>query len=261
MVNIRSGIKHALDPVAFAEEALHWNTLDDWQKEVLRSTDRQMILLCSRQAGKSQICAIKAVYTALHYAESLILVISASQRQSSELFRVITKEFNKLNQPPKKIEDNRLSLTLQGGSRICALPSAEQTIRGFSNPKLILIDEASRVQNSLYTAIRPMLATSSDDSQLILLSTPAGRSGFFFDVWHDESDHWKKIKVLAKDIPRISAAFLEQEMEAIGRYFYSQEYEVEFIENERAVFRYEDILSAFDPEVKALNIFGGILDG
>ncbi len=260
-MSIKNGIKHILDPVAFAEESLSWDTLDEWQKEVLQAADRQMILLCSRQAGKSQICAIKAVWTALHHPDSLTLVISASQRQSSELFRVITKEINKLNDPPKKVEDNKLSLTLASGSRICALPSAEGTIRGFSNPRLVLIDEASRVSDGIYTAIRPMMATSSEDSQLILLSTPAGRQGFFFDTWHDESKHWKKISVLAKDIPRISQAFLDREYETLGRYFYSQEYECEFIEGERAVFRYDDIIGAFSEDVKSTNILGGILDG
>ncbi len=259
-MSIKSGIKHALDPVAFAEEALDWHTLDDWQKEVLRCQNRQMILLCSRQAGKSQICAIKAVHAALHFPDSLTLVISASQRQSSELFRTITKEFQKLNDPPKKIEDNRLSLTLASGSRICALPSSESTIRGFSNPRLVLIDEASRVTDALYHAVRPMLATSSDDSQLVLLSTPAGRDGFFFDTWHEQSEHWKKVKVLAKDIPRISEDFLLREYETLGRYFYSQEYECEFIEGERAVFRYDDIIGAFSEEVEAINILEGLLD-
>ncbi len=252
-MSISQAIKYGLDPVKFAEEALGWETLDPWQKEVLQANDNQMILLCSRQAGKSQICAIKAVWTALHYPDSLSLVISASQRQSSELFRTITKEFNKLNAQPRKVEDNRLSLTLESGARICALPSAEGTIRGFSNPRLVLMDEAARISDSIYQAIRPMLATSGDDSQLILLSTPAGRAGFFYDVWH-ESGNWRKIKILAKDVPRISEEFLKQELETLGRWYYTQEYEVEFNESETSVFRLDDIMAAISTDITAKNL-------
>jgi len=261
MVNISQGIKHALCPVKFAEEALGWNSLDDWQKQVLQAPERQMILLCSRQAGKSQIVAIKAVYTALHYPDSLTLVISASQRQSSELFRTITREFNKLNTQPRMIEDNRLSLTLQSGARICALPSVGSTIRGFSNPRLVLLDEAARINGNIYQAIRPMLATSPDESQLILLSTPAGREGFFYETWHSESEHWRKIKVLAKDVPRISQEFLDQELETLGRWYYSQEYEVEFNESETAVFRLDDIMAAISTEISAKNLMEGDQNG
>ncbi len=40
------------------------------------------------------------------------------------------------------------------------------------------IDEAARVSDELYRAVRPMLATSG--GRIVLLSTPFGKRGFFF---------------------------------------------------------------------------------
>jgi len=251
MSNIAKSIKHGLDPVKFAVEELDF-TPDDWQEKVLRYTGDRLIMLCSRQTGKSTVASIMALHKALFNPDSLTLVVSPSQRQSSELFRKIVGEMNKLMYQPKKIEDNRLSMTLQSGSRIVSLPSQEATVRGFSSPDLVIIDEASRVQDSLYFALRPMLAVSG--GQLILLSTPAGRQGFFFEAWESESG-WEKVKILAQNCPRITPEFLAEELATLGRWFYSQEYECHFVEGEQSMFRYDDVLAAFNPEVKTLKLW------
>src|ERR1035437_4701637 len=72
----------------------------------------------------------------------------------------------------------------QLGSRICSLPGDPKTIRGFSAPALILEDEAAFVDDELFAAIKPMLAVSR--GQLILMSTPFGRRGHFFDTRSEE---------------------------------------------------------------------------
>lgn len=53
-----------------------------------------------------------------------------------------------------------MSFILENGSRIIALPSDHRTIRGFAPANLSLTIEASRVDDDLYTAIRPMIAVS-----------------------------------------------------------------------------------------------------
>jgi hypothetical protein len=47
---------HAIDPDAFA--AAVGLELDDWQSRLLDSTSRKVIMLCSRQAGKSTTAAL-----------------------------------------------------------------------------------------------------------------------------------------------------------------------------------------------------------
>ncbi len=254
-MTIAKSIRQSLDPVKFAAEELDFSP-DPWQEKVLRYTGDRLMMLCSRQTGKSTTAGIKALHMALFKPESLTLVISPSQRQSSELFRSIIKLMGKLKDSPKKIEDNRLSMTLQSGSRIISLPSNESTIRGIASPDLILIDEAARCQDSIYLATRPMLAVSG--GQLILLSTPAGRQGFFYEAWENESEGWEKIKITAEECPRITSEFLRQEMETLGKWFYSQEYNCEFVEGEQSVFRYDDVMKAFTSEVKTLNLWGDI---
>src|SRR5215831_4587952 len=87
------------------------------------------------------------------------------------------------------------SVMLANRSRIIALPGKEQTIRGYASVSLLIIDEAARVPDDLYRAVRPMLAVSS--GRLICLSTPFGKRGFFHDCWARGGDDWHRIEVPA----------------------------------------------------------------
>ena len=249
-------IEHSLDPVYFAEEALEFYP-DPWQKEVLRYKGSRLIMLASRQSGKSTVAAIKCLHKALFSPDSLILLISPSMRQSQLNFRTIGKELQKIPNQLPKLEDNRLSLTLSNGSRIVSLPSQESTIRGYS-PDLVVIDEAARVSDSIYYSVRPMMAVSG--GQLILLSTPNGRRGFFFEAWEKEDD-WLKIRVVASECPRISPEFLQQELETLGKWWCDQEYNCIFVEGEDAVFRYDDIVRAFKDNYEGIKLWEDDQDG
>ena len=173
---------------------------------MLQWIGKRLLLLCCRQSGKSTTTAILALHRALYYARSLILLLSPSLRQSQELFKKIADFLALLPVRPALTEDNRLSLQLANGSRIVSLPSKEQNIRGYSGASLIIIDEASRVLDDLYLSIRPMLAVSG--GQLIALTTPYGKRGFFFNEWENGGNSWERIKITAYDCPRISAEFL-----------------------------------------------------
>src|SRR4051794_14154447 len=54
---------------------------DPWQTKLLRSTSGRILLLCSRQSGKSTTAAALALLTALLRPPALILLLSPTQRQ------------------------------------------------------------------------------------------------------------------------------------------------------------------------------------
>ena len=224
---------------------------DAWQSDLLRSDARQMILLCSRQSGKSTVSSILALHQAIYKPDSLILLLSPSLRQSQELFRKLQSFYNELEAAslPQAVEESALRMELSNGSRIIALPGKEATIRGFSGVSLLIIDEASRVEDALYQSVRPMLAVSG--GRIILLSTPFGKRGFFHSEWTEGQD-WQKVKITAEQCPRIDTEWLERERQMIGDWWYLQEYFCEFVETNDQVFSYGDIEAALDSELKPL---------
>lgn len=222
---------------------------DPWQAEVLASTDPQLLLACTRQAGKSLVTAALAVKTAIVEAPSLILLLSPTLRQSGELFRdKVLPVFDKLNWPVAVRQRTALTLELANGSRIVSLPENEEGIRGFSSVSLLVIDEASRVSDALYRAVRPMLAVSR--GRLVLLSSAFGKRGFFYEEWEKGGPSWRRFRVTAPMCPRISAEFLESERERMGERWWRQEYFVSFEDAIDAVFADEDIEAAMTDRVR-----------
>ncbi len=224
---------------------------DLWQADLLRSNARQLLLLCSRQSGKSTVSSILALHEAVYKPDSLILLLSPSLRQSQELFRKLKDAYNALESPfmPRTAQESALTLEFDNGSRIVALPGKEATIRGFSGVSLLVIDEASRVPDELYQSVRPMLAVSG--GRIILLSTPFGKRGFFHSEWTD-GQGWQKVKITADQCPRIDKEWLEREREMIGTWWFEQEYRCSFVETNDQVFSYDDIQSALDDTIKPL---------
>jgi hypothetical protein len=222
----------ALDPGAILRAA--GLSPDAWQEELLLSGDPHVLLNCSRQSGKSTVVAALALHTALFRDGSLTLILSPGLRQSCELFRKIIDSFNAVGRPLETTVENRTQLELETHSRIVCLPGREATIRGFSNPELLIVDEAARVPDDLYRSVRPMLAVGR--GRLIALSTPFGQRGFFWKEWTDAAAAWKRVCVPADRCPRISADFLAAERQSMGESWVQQEYFCSFQALEGLVF-------------------------
>jgi hypothetical protein len=194
---------------------------DPWQIEVLECTHPRLLLNCCRQAGKSTVVAMLGILQAIFVPATKILLVSASLRQSKEMFGILIDIYRRLGSPLKdRCSSHELRLGI--GSRIVCLPCNEKTIRGYSHVSLMVIDEASRVPEDIYVAVRPMLAVSN--GRLICLSTPFGRRGFFYEAWVKGGADWHRIEVPAERIPRISPEVLATERRAMKEVDYRREY-------------------------------------
>jgi Terminase large subunit, T4likevirus-type, N-terminal len=190
-----------------------------------------------------------ALHRALYYPGSLILCLAPALRQSQELFGKVLSFYRDLGRPVLPQAERKLSLELENGSRIVTLPGSEKTIRGFSGAALLILDEAARVADELYFAVRPMLAVSG--GALIMLSTPYGKRGVFYEEWTG-GHGWERYEVPASQCPRISEEFLEEERRVLPSWIYRQEYECSFEETEDQVFTTEMVEQAVTPEVTPL---------
>lgn len=208
-----------------------------------------MLLNCSRQSGKSTIAGVVALHKALTSPGSLTLILAPAERQAKELFSKIAGFYRALGHPLPADSYRKLGMELANRSRIEALPGSEKTIRGFSGVDLLIVDEAARVPDELYYAVRPMLAVSG--GRLLMLSTPFGKRGVFFQEWA-EGTSWERYEVPATECPRIPPAFLQEEREALGTWWYAQEYCCEFMEAVDSVFTHELIQAALSDHVEPL---------
>ena len=239
----------ALDPARLMQAC--GLTPDPWQAALLRSMAPRVLLLCSRQSGKSTTTASVALHTALYQPPALVLLLSPSLRQSQELFCKVLEASRRLDPtravPPE--QESALRLELTNGSRLVALPGKEETVRSYSGVRVLIIDEAARVPDALYYAVRPMLAVSG--GRLLALSTPFGKRGWFHKEY-TQGQGWERVTITAQECPRIPPAFLEEERRSLPALWFNAEYMCEFTDTEDSVFTYEHVMGALTPEVTPL---------
>lgn len=237
LLNVRmdyqAGDATGVSVIEFARERLGFSP-DAGQAALLESSSKQVILNCTRQWGKSTVAAVRAAHLAVTRPGSLILVTAPAERQSGEFLKKAAGFLDLCAAYRRGDAVNRLSLLLDNGSRIVAVPSTEATTRGFSAVALLIIDEAAYTPDALYTALRPMLAVSGGD--VWLLSTPRGKRGFFYKTWTKGGEEWHRVRVPATECPRIPAAFLERERGVMTEDEYLQEYGCEFTTGDNMIF-------------------------
>jgi hypothetical protein len=249
-----------------------------WEIEALDPGVRRLIILSCRQAGKSTITAVKTLNKAKTLAGALNLVTAPTQDQSKELVKKMDMFRHRDPRLPALTHDGTFEKEFVNGSRIVALPGSERSVRGYTGPKTIIIDEASQVSEDLVMAIRPMMIGA--DTELILLSTPRGKRGYFYRQW-TQGRHWKKILVrigfdlvdgklvkampekqfhelmlkqgvLAYYSPRHTLEELEEELQAMDEVWFRQEYLCEFVDTMVTYFPLELTQAAMDDTVEPL---------
>jgi len=230
-----------------------WRNIDPWQRQVLLTKDRYMILNCSRQSGKSSILMLKAFQKALTTPNALILII-AEQRQSNEDLRKIDELVKAYDSYLRRRYEGRLVLSLlkdnvtskefENNARIVALPGNEK-IRGYSAPTIVIIDEAGYVDDNVFIAVDPMMEVSQ--GQLILASTPNGTSGFYPQEWGNPR-YTARFQVPWQQCPRISKESIESKRLMYGESYVRQEYETRFLDDVAALFTEKSLYESMDPD-------------
>lgn len=235
------------DAVDFAR-AHGLEDLDDWQENLLRSTAPRVLLNITRQGGKSTMSGVIAMHKAVTSPGSLALILAPSERQAKETFAKAAALYRD-DVPADSYR--KLGMELANGSRIEALPGTEKTVRGYSGVDLLILDEAARVQDELYYAVRPMLAVSR--GRLILMSTPFGKRGVFHREW-TEGKRWERYEIPATKIPRISPEFLEEERASLPDAMFRQEFMCEFTETTDEIFTHDMVAGAVADDVVPLQL-------
>ena len=240
-----------LDPAIWAKEVLGLNP-DPWQADLLRSRSPRIILNCSRQSGKSTICAALGLHESIYRRPSFGMAIAPSQDQSGELMMKFDEFRGAVELSSDYLDtDTKLAVKFANGNRFIARPGSAKTSRGKSAVTLLLEDEASWVDDLLKQSVSPMLAVSG--GRYIMMSTPFGKRGHFFETWMN-AKNWEKYEVTADMCPRITKEHLQQELDdGMPRNFWLQEYYCQFMDSDDQIFSYDVVQSAFDdPQVKPL---------
>ena len=256
--------------------------LDKWQVQVVEH-EGNAVLRTGRQVGKSTVIARKASGFCTEYVNTVVLILAASQRQSSLLFNKVLQRLTRFNDfiiekhgnyiddhefsgrqnQLKRKEHNRRWGLFEGIPTKTEIRIKQEINRGllpadedwtnfnrdeeyviYSLPAgktgayirgltidLRIVDEAAFVAEEVYVAVNPMLAVSKKKRGLgwdILLSTPYGKGGYFYNSCGD--DDYREWHISSELCPRIPRDYLTKERNRMSKVEYAQEYLGEFVD-------------------------------
>lgn len=239
----------ALDPARFAEGTGF--EPEAWQSRLLRSTASRALVRCCRQSGKTQTTSLKALHAALYNPGRDVLIVSPTQRQSDEMLHRVSAVYRGMKGQPRLKRDNASEMGLGNGSRVVSLPGSEGGIRGFSAVKLLILDEASRIDDDVFASILPMVAS---DGQIMCLSTPWGKRGFFYNLHEEAANGWERHKVTVHESAQYSEERIAEVKAALGSFIFSSDYLCEFGDTDNQLFSTESVRAAFAPGIAPLEV-------
>lgn len=255
LTTIRSGNK--LIPFEPFQYQVELSTLID---------ERSVVIVKSRQLGITEAIASKFLHKACLNPGYAAVVLSKSQVDTSNVARRVRRMVDSLGVPLET--DSLTDIQIQGGGRLIFRNSTPNGCRGLESISDILYDEAGFVEgiDRIFDAASPSQEMVGDDARAIVLSTPAGKSGWYWEMlasgnegrdieaicnqvksgavdpcqhWIDESGwgkyivHWKAHPIYSQ-IPD----YLEeiQKKKKLSRSTIEQEYNLSFQESQRNVF-------------------------
>ncbi len=203
------------------------------------------IILKSRQLGISTIVAAYAIWQALFYKNKNILIIATKLAVAQNFVKKVKVALQAL--PPWLMlspitSNNKQQVVLGNGSSIKAIPTSEDAGRSEAL-SLLIIDEAAFVRNfdELWTGLYPTLSTGG---RAIILSTPNGVGGQYYDLWigaEQRSNVFNPIKLSWDVHPERDHVWFEEETKNMTTKQIAQELLCDFAASGDTFFQNDDL--------------------
>lgn len=186
----------------------------DWATAIFNDLDRRGAAVACKAcngAGKTErVAAPVALWHASAFPRSLTIVTAGTFRQVKEqLFPALRSHAHKF--PGWSFND--CEVTAHNGSRIYGFSTDEAgRFEGWHNENLLMIaDEAKTIPDAIFEAI-----ARCQPQRFLLLSSPGGCSGFFYDAFNSKRKFFRQHSVAASQCPHISPAWIAEQVEKYG---------------------------------------------
>lgn len=189
-----------------------YQELFDKQLEFALSPSRFMAAVCSRRAGKTTVCAVKAFQELLNRPNSIGIYLALTDRSVEDIF--MPSVLPLVAKYKLKCKVNRDEIIFDNGSKllICGANHTHkiETFRGIKLLFCIIDEAASFSEKILHYLIDEIIGPALSDlqGQLMLIGTPAAHcQGMFYDVTTGTEDIWVVKKWTAWDNPYMVTNF------------------------------------------------------
>jgi len=173
LTRIRSGNKVIPFRPYWYQERLVETILDNYGTAVAKG----------RQLGCTETVASVMLWRACREPGFLGVVLSKGQADTANIAKRIRMMADSNPELIELATKNLTDLRIVGGGRILFRPATPNGVRGLESVSMLLFDEVAFIPqiDLLYTAAIPATEMCGPDARIVLMSTPYGQSGFFYE--------------------------------------------------------------------------------
>ena len=141
------------------------------------------IITKGRQLGLTETIANYFLFKAVTNEGYLGVIFSKTQADTSNIARRIRRQIDSLYEYVETRTDSLTDIEFSHGGRLLFRNSTPNGSRGLESVSDILFDEAAFVDEieEIYKSAIPCTTAVGEDARIIILSTPSGQSGWYFD--------------------------------------------------------------------------------
>jgi hypothetical protein len=201
----------------------------DFQDNCLKEFNdhRFNVVVKSRQLGLSTLTAAYAVWLALFRKDKSILIIATKLAVAQNFIKKVKVAISAIPQwmwITDITAKNTQAIEFSNGSQIKAVPTSEDAGRSEAL-SLLIVDEAAFIRNfgELWKGLYPTLSTGG---RAILVSTPNGTGGQYYDIYHgaeDGTNEFNPIKLPWDVHPERNDEWFEKEARNLNKQQIAQE--------------------------------------
>ena len=242
------------DIVYFAEKFFYIINPDDgrqliklrkYQRRILKSfkDHNRLVFLSPRQASKTTILTICALWTALFFEDQRVIIAANKEATAINIFKRIKLAYELVPNYLKSgvIEYAKTGMSLANGSSIGITTTSSDSARGESC-SLLLLDECAFIppefMNEFWSAVYPVISASKR-AKIMVSSTPNGAVGLFYELYTNAekgTNGWKSEKIEWWEIPGRDEAWKQKTIKELGSIdVWNQEFDNQFLNTGESV--------------------------
>lgn len=209
--------------------------LYDFQREMIDNftKSRFNIVMSARQMGKTTCATIYLLWFAIFNPTKNVAILANKQSTAISIVDDIKKGYEMLPawMKPGVRKYDQLELKFENESRIFARATSEDAIRGESISLLFLDEFAFVPENIAEQFWVSNFPTVSTGGNIIVVSTPNGTAGKFYELWKGSNKPgsvWKPIKIRWDRHPERDEKWKDDMIQSIGKVKFAQEYACSF---------------------------------
>lgn len=219
----------------------------EYQAEVLdhgeTEAKAQIAPKAGRQVGKTITAGVFGADHAVCKAPTDVLFAAPAQATADEMFRECKQHFKNSDFTLDQfgvVKDNEQTWEFNTGTRILSRTLGDVDRddnpgnRGM-NPTCVIVDEAAYEKDAVYIEEIEEFFITHPEYEYVLISTPAGKSGYFYDaVEGKNADDWFSPHWPTRISPYAQQDYIEKKRKQLDSQTFAQEFLGEFVEAEDA---------------------------